>query len=86
MGASEQRRDGKKNEIGKKKKKKKNLPSSSSYLAVPRHERVGVHAEPFHVPVVERDAHVVQQEGEHVHGLRVVREEVGDAPPFLLLF
>ena len=70
----------------KKKKKKKTLPSSSSYLAVPRHERVGVHAEPFHVPVVERDAHVVQQEGEHVHGLRVVREEVGDAPPFLLLF
>ena len=58
-------------------------PSPHTHLAVPGQQGVGVHAEPLHVAVVEGDADVVEQEGEHVQGLWVVREKVGDAPPLL---
>ena len=64
-------------------KKQKTGKRLEPHLAVPRHQRVGVHPEPLHVPVVERDAHVVHQEGKHVHRLGMVREEVGDAPALL---
>ena len=43
----------------------------------------GVHAEAGHVAVVERDADVVKEEGKHVDALRVVAEEVPDAPELL---
>jgi hypothetical protein len=46
-------------------------------------ERVGVDAGAVHVAVVGGDADVVEEEGEHVQALRVVREEVGDAPVLL---
>ena len=38
------------------------------HLAVPGQQGEGVHAKAFHVAVVEGDADIVQQEGEHVHG------------------
>ena len=46
-------------------------------------ERVGVHPGAVHVAVVGGDADVVEEEGEHVEALRVVGEEVEDAPVLL---
>ena len=46
-------------------------------------ERVGVDAGAVHVAVVGGDADVVEEEGEHVEALRVVGEEVEDAPVLL---
>uniref|UniRef100_A0A804P5F6 Uncharacterized protein n=1 Tax=Zea mays TaxID=4577 RepID=A0A804P5F6_MAIZE len=61
------------------------LPVELDVLRLPRraHERVRVHAEPFHVAVVGRHAHVVEEEEEGVQALGEVRQEV-EHPPVLL--
>lgn len=41
-------------------------------LSVPADQGVGVHTKTLHVPVVEWDANIIEEEGEHVHALWVV--------------
>lgn len=42
-----------------------------------------VHSKALHVTVVGRHTHVIHEEGEHVHALRVVGKEVCNAPALL---
>jgi len=52
-------------------------------LAIPVDEAESVDTEPFHVPVVLGDAHIVEEPSEGVEALWVMRAEVED-PPVLL--
>jgi len=41
-------------------------------LSSPVDQGVGVHTKTLHVPVVEWDANIIKEKGEHVHALWVV--------------
>ncbi len=44
-----------------------------------------VNSKAIHVTIIARNTNIVQQPREHVHALGVMREEVPNAPPLLLI-
>lgn len=52
-------------------------------LSIPADQGVGVDTKTVHVPIVEWDANIIKEEGEHVQTLWVVRKEVNYSPVLL---